>query len=117
MCDRVMKATLLFLGLIPCLFCAKLVQAQTNPGLRNTIQNSGSIPSTRLDTVRPVRQSNFIDSNSGSQQFFRGGEDSLYLLPAEDTKPILKIDDTSDIPETDRREINSVNSEEQLNHN
>ena len=112
-----MKAALFSLGFIYCFLCVKLVQAQTSPGLGNVIQNSGSIPSTHFDTARPIGQQNFfIDSGSGSQQFFRDGRDSLYFLPAENTKPILKIDDTSNMPEADRKEINGIDSEEQSNH-
>lgn len=112
-----MKTSLFFLGLIPVLFRASLVQAQTNPGLSNIRQNSGLISPARLDNARPVRQQNFlIDSSSGSQQFFRDGRDSLYLLPAENLEPILKIDDTSDTPKANQKEMSDVDSEEQLNH-
>lgn len=110
-----MKVALFFLGLLSSLFLTKIAQAQTNSGLSNTIRNSGSLSPDRLDNVRPVRQQNFlIDSSSGSQQFFRDGRDSLYLLPAENAEPILKIDDTPKIQEGDNKDANDVNSEEEL---
>jgi len=115
--EGIMKAVLFSLGLIPCLMFVEHVQAQISPGSSNSIQNSGSIPPARSDNFRPIGQQNFlIDSNRGSQQFFRDGRESLYFLPAGNTESILKIDETSDIQEADQKEKNDVDSEEQLNH-
>lgn len=117
MCQHIMKVALFSLGLMPSLFYASLVQAQSSSGLSNSIQNSGSMPPTRLDNIQPVRQPNFlIDSSSGSQQFFRDGRDSLYLLPAESAEPILKIDEGNDIQETEQIERNDIDGEKQLNN-
>lgn len=114
MCQHIMKVALFSLGLMPSLFYANLVQAQSNSGLSNTIQNSGSRPSTRLDNIQPVRQPNFlIDSSSGSQQFFRDGRDSLYLLPTESTEPILKIDERIDVQGTEQKERDNIDAEKQ----
>ena len=109
--DRIMKTALLSLGSI--LLCSSLVQAQTILELGNSIQNSSSQTSIPVNTV--IQPNFLIDSVSSSQQFFRGGRDSFYFLPAENTKPILKIDQTFDFQEVDQEEINKINPEEKSN--
>lgn len=110
------KTTLWLMGVIPLGLVVSIAQAQTNApgGLSNTLQNSG-FPSSpgQFNNIRPVRQQNFlIDSGSGSQQFFRRGREQLYLLPEEEPKPILQIDETIEAEGIDYQDLQNKPSDD-----
>lgn len=100
------QATLFLIWFISLFAFAYPAQGQTPSGINSTSPNSGSISPNGLNNARPIRQQNFlIDSGSGSQEFFRQGGDQLYLLPEENSEPILKIDEATDTEKVDNEPL------------
>lgn len=67
------------------------VLAQSNPTGNSPTFND--ISPGRFSDVRPVQRQFSTDLQGGSQDFFRRGDEGLYFLPTENSKPILKIDE------------------------
>lgn len=97
MYSTIVKVAYSMAGVISLTMFASQAAAQLTPpsAIGNTAPpRFDSLPPRAFDNVRPVREQNFsIDSSSGSQQFFRQGEEKLYWLPTKNSQPILKINE------------------------
>ena len=97
------ETALLFAGVLTLTLFSQQVRAQSTPpsAIGNTAPpNIDSLPPRAFDNVRPAVQENLFDSNNGSQQFFRQGQDRLYFLPEDKSEPILNIDEAVKTEET-----------------
>ena len=80
---------MLLTGIVSVTLNSTVVQAQSNPS-----PNLDNVSPRQFNDFQPVMPQYFYPNTSGSQQFFRQGNDRLYFLPEEKSEPILKIDKT-----------------------
>ena len=88
MYHRIRQTALFLTGLLSLTIFGNLAQGQSTP------PNLDRLSPREFENIQPVRQPNFLPNSGGSQQFFEGGGDRLYFLPAEKSEPILRIDKT-----------------------
>ncbi|MEL7420003.1 MAG: hypothetical protein AAGK10_15735, partial [Cyanobacteria bacterium J06555_3] len=108
---RLLMKVILYLVTAPALLLAASIAKAQTPTPAN-FGNSGG----QINDVRPISQPGTVfDSNSGSRQFFQQGRDKLYFLPAEESEPILQIDDgiSEDVEENTEDTVNSRDDLEQ----
>ena len=93
---QMIQEILAIAGIIFLTIGSNRILAQSNPSgaIDNTSPNIGNISPGQFNNIKPVRQPSFPVDAGGSQQFFEGGQDRIYFLPEEESKPILEIDDT-----------------------
>ncbi len=77
---------------VPIILSGQITHAQISPS--GTTPNINNLNSSQLNNIKPIQQPTlFIDSNSGSRQFFDRGKERLFFLPGKASEPILQIDE------------------------
>ncbi|HEY9771461.1 MAG TPA: hypothetical protein V6C71_23700 [Coleofasciculaceae cyanobacterium] len=81
---------------VPIILSGQITRAQNLPSgtTSNNTPNINNLNSSQLNNIKPIQQpSLFIDSDSGSRQFFDRGKERLFFLPDKASEPILQIDE------------------------
>ena len=81
---------------VPIILSGQIAHAQISPSgtTSNNTPNINNLNRSQLNNIKPIQQPTlFIDSNSGSRQFFDRGKERLFFLPNKASEPILQIDE------------------------
>lgn len=97
-----------YLLAVPMILSGQVTRAQISPSgtTINNTPNINNLNPSPLNNIKPIQQpSLFIDSNSGSRQFFDRGKERLFFLPDKASEPILQIDEAVETEEMNQDDL------------